>query len=189
MNLVCGTSSALWRRERVIPFLHDMEGHRTGHLVDVRAKLLGSSKYIPRPLYNQHRCADSVEVRHAKLRRLARRMQRIAKHDEASESSGDVIAGSGQMRRDPPAHRFPSDEQRVRRDVRLRGDCSDGRAITGFERVGPIRQSALLLHVEKIECDDVHASRRKPVRPRDHERARLPGASSVRKDKSSVQPM
>ena len=145
---------------------------RWQQLRDIRRR----AESVAAALYEQHRLDDSREVRVAPFVQLSRRMQRIAEEHQALDA---IDALGRDVRRHPPAHGLPADEE---------GKRIEGR-VTRRERVAP----CLLEHrrpighlpargdVGKIEGGGADVALRHAAREADHERVLLAGAGAMRK--------
>src|SRR5882672_610361 len=101
---------ALRNFERMIAAFNDIERCRQAMLLDYRANLVGSAERIARALREQHRRANLFQVLIAELVRPARRMQRIAKKNQARNA---ITLCCCDLRSDPSAHRLAANDQTI----------------------------------------------------------------------------
>src|SRR5271169_5926675 len=83
-------------------------------------------------------------------------MQRIAEKNQARELSD---AASSHLRGDPPAHRLAADRQIMAARLHLLAYRLDHRMVAGLQFVIWIRDTAMLLAVQKVEGDHVDTAR------------------------------
>jgi hypothetical protein len=72
-----------------------------------RAQRLERAQRVARAGEEEHRRGDARQVGGAQLLRTAGRMERVAEE----EQTFDRLAGGGEVRRHPPAHRLAADDQ------------------------------------------------------------------------------
>ena len=165
---------ALARPEVVVAVLdpEDLDRRRQR----VARHLLPRPEGVARALHDQRRRRQPLEVRGAQLRRLARRVERVAE----AEQPRDLALGVQPVRdhaRDPPAHRLAADDER-----RARPERRDGGDVLRHHRLRPRRPAlaagAPRRHVAELEARDPQARRRQRPRRRRHRRRvhRRPGA-------------
>jgi hypothetical protein len=170
-------------RERVIASFDNVEGGGGRESLQHRRELGWRSERVAAALQEQHRSADSREVRIAPHVRLSRRVQRVSEEHQPVHVEA-WIAGRD-LGRDPSTHRLAADEEQLSAGDLLPG-AGDHRAIAALEQRGAIGQSPVLFGIEEIEGDDVEAEQAEAVGPVDNPGAPLTRAGSVRENQGGA---
>jgi hypothetical protein len=172
--------------QRVIAALDDVQRRRRVQPPEHRLQLGWRTERVSLPLHDQHGPLHVAEVSVAQLVRPARRVQRIPKQHDSIDGQRPIRRGH--VRRDTSAHRLATDEQMLvgARDRFAR--ARDHLRIAHLEHRLTIGNPAALLHVGKIEREDIDAERRECLRERHHERAALSDAGAVSENQRDAEP-